>query len=861
MPEPGFNEGGQSKSSIDILMKAGGPSKLVGMEPQKVSFSGSMKMEDNQNKTILPDPIPGTVYGSARKKWEEQIEAGNIPQSVIDQANVVNLLDDEEMQRRSQEANFYAVQREEQYARRDRILGRLTNAESVADVVATLDVLKDFMDWSKAEASDPYSFRYYTKTALDGARAFSKTHQQLADEGIVRGPLRRGGTYGNAIGVDGYLVEGAQVLQNGYAIRVEKDIEEKPNGKTKVKERYYYGTEKERVALANAHEQLMRALITGQKIHEQTGAFDMNRASLEEMVKYFYIRQVGLTNEQITWVFTAADIKKITPEAPNNQESGLRRSKATRALYLLGKCETKEKMEDHLNNTFNFDKFLDQPTIKRTLEIMKTVGFVDEQAKGMTDQVKAARFLIGKGLTYDEKEKSWKVNWLDKNQRDPSKATTDKEKDKRGTGAIKEEKEVRGFLTEFGNPYTRGNRDAMYLLLNRIGSIIGDTDNIDVKIADRLFWTWGEKDELGLEVYSPENIPTGEQFLESFNRLASEDYEKWRKLADEHLRYFSLPGEPIGSDLSKIFYPQFYRLKDLLNDRPTGSPLTVDKFKRFTQSLMTLARNEVWCGRYEKDDEGKPAFKKKEDGKPELDENGRTIPIKLVETRSVREQFLGHKATDGLPEEHAKEMGEIGWDQISAPAEMEDVKIGESHELSPEQRQALEKSIGLNSGAVADNAMGYFWLMNFLAGDGNPDKRPWAFINDESPDQKKLIKASGFTAKNKFLTIVWHDSALVYGDWRKKSIEADLARKKVKVLIKEQAKEAWAIGRKAWYAGVRALPDYPTWSSQTLDYRDIESGAGKSITIVNYIEQLAVRFGFLDPKEIRRFPKQRLKII
>lgn len=736
----------------------------------------------------------------------------------------------EDEERRLQEQAFYAAQRDEQWGRRDRDLNRLQNAEKVSDVAGVLEILKDFQDWSKQEASDQYSYRMYTKTALDGARAFGKSAKQLQEEGIVESS-----GVGPAIRDDGYLDEGAKVLQNGYAIRVEKQLINLPSGKEGIKERYYFGTKAERKALAVAHEELMKNLIVTYKIHEQTGAFDINRAALDEMVKYFYIRQVGLTNEQIKWVFKAADIKKITKENPLNQESGQRRSEAMRAFYLIGMCETKEKMEAHLNDTYNLDKLLDQPNImQNALNLMRDSGFQDPDASGMADDIKVARFLIGKGLTYEND--TWKVNWLNKDQRDPSMVDTEEFKNKLGLNSVKFEKKVRGYLTEFGNPYARGNRDTMYVLGNRIGELVGDKD--DVRIADRLFWTWGERDELGLEVFSPENIPTGEELLDTFNKL-SEDYDKWRDWAEERLRYFSLPGEPIGSDLSKIFYPQFYRLKDLLNDRPTGPHLTVDKFKRFTQSLMTLARTDVWCGRYE------------------LDEEGNQTPIKLMETRSIKEQFLGHKNNDGFTDESALELGEIGWEQVTPPASMEDSQFGA--ELEPNQASAREIS-GPDAAAVGDNAMGYFWLMNFLAGNENPDKRPWAFVNDESPDPKKLMKTIGFTGKNKFLTIVWHDAALVFGDWRKKNKEAMLSHISTKKLIKDEAEAAWKQGRKDWFAGIRSLPDYPTWTRQSVDYKDMNADSPKSITLNQYIERLAVRFGFLDSKD-RGHPTKRVKVL
>lgn len=833
MPEP-IDRGEQS--SIGEFMKAGAIPKT---EPSKM---------DNRPTagTVLSEPIPGTVFGSAREKWDEQIALGNIPRTAIAEADLVNLSDpdEEENKRRTEMEMAYAYQsREEEFARRDRLLSRLMKAENPKDVAAVLEILADTQDWSKAEANDRYTYTQYVKTALDGARAFRKTAKQLEEEGIIEGPSLKDGSGGRgpAIGSDGYLVEGAKVLQRGYAIKVDeiKDLKPVRGGKevmVTVKERVYFGSDEERKALASAHEQLMRTLIVSEKIHEMTGAFDANRAALEEMVKYFYIRQVGLQNEQIGWVFTAADIDKITVEKPNNQEAGSRRSKSIRGMFIMGNCETKEKMEAHLNDTYNLEKFLDKATIERAKKLMVATNFSDPEAEnipGVDDTLRVARFLIGKGLTRENG--TWHVNWLTKDERDPSKVNTEEEKNKRGLGAVKQEKNKRGFLTEFGNPYTRGSRDTVYQLNNRLALLVGNKD--DVKIADRLFWTWGERDELGLEQFA--TLPTGEEFLKKFNELTAIDYDEWRNWANERLRYFSLPGEPIGSDLSKIFYARWYRLKDLLNDRPTGSALTINEFDRLTQSLMTLCRTEVQVG-------------------------GEGV------VRSIKEQFLGHKPNDGLSAEPAKEMGEIGWEQVTTPAEIEDAMVGEDVRSGLDKAK-VDAELGIRSGSASDNAMGYFWLMNFLAGDGNPDKRPWAMINDENPDPRKFMKASGFTAKNKFLTIVWHDAALVYGEWRKKQIEARAeegatSKDRVSRRIKKEAEAKWKRGRKNYWHGVRSLPDYSTWEDQQIKIRTVEQEQRQKsvISIVEGVSGkpgLAVRFGFMDMNEVQKPPKHRMSII
>lgn len=830
----------------------GGSTALVGSE-----------MQHNTQTTVRPDLAGNEMYSPESVKVETDTgpAKSQIDKFTSFKEAPVNLLGEEDEARTRADQEYLFHSREEEFAKRDRIYNRLSKAENPQDVAAVLDVLHDFQDWSMSEANDPYAYRQYIKTAADGAKAYGKTHEQLQKERIVVGPFVQNeeGELEEqvAIGEDGYLVEGAQIRHRGYAIRVDtiksgektrvkstvrKSIDRKSGDPIEspitieetekvanYKEKIYFGTEEERNALANAHEELMRTLIIGKLVHEQQGIFDKYRAAIGELVKVHYLNGIGLNNEHIAWVFQAKDIKKITPEAPDNQEAGLRRSKTFRMMYLQGNCETKEKMEKHLNDTYNLEQLLDSDTIKRILKLQKTLGvqYVDSDAANMPDQVKAARFLLGKGLTRNETTGQWSVAWLNKDQRDPSKATSGEE---RGIKAVKLEKGVRGFLTEFGNPYARGSRDTTYQLANRMAMVLGEPSQTidDVKIADRLFWMWGERDELSLEVYAPEAIPNGQEFLDAFNNLTAEDYGKWREWCDERLKYFAMPGEPVGSDLAKIFYPGYYRLKDLLNDRPTGSALTINGFDRLTQSLMTLARTEVNVG-------------------------GQSV------NRCMKEQLFGHKANDGLPAEPAKEMGEIEWSQVTTPATIEDALQSDDPETRTISQAARE--LGINSSAAADGATQYFWLMNFLAGDENPGKRPLAMINDESPDPKSFLKASGFTGKNKFITIVWHEPGQVFGQWREKQVEAIRAGKKLDKLVREQAEARWSLGRKNYWEGVRSLPDYPMWLDQTVRVR-LPSGSSKTYNLLELIEGtesmpgMAVRFGFLDRTEAKRYPNK-----
>lgn len=738
----------------------------------------------------------------------------------------------------------YAHLNQEEYAKRDRLLNRLMKAENTKDVAAAIEVVRDFENFHFGETIDRWTFGGLKKTALEGFRAFNKTSKKLADDEIIVGQ----------VGEDGYLVEGGRIRHDGYTIRVDRVVEQKrvvipheiydrdpaEEGAVPIRKEFevvyrdeivdkpYFGTDLERKALARANEELHKFIVTSELVQNQNSAFYMTRAGLEKMVDHFYHGQDYLTNKQIKWLFTAADIENITPQNPENQELGKRRDKASRLHYLVGICETKEQMENLLNTTYIMEEILDPETIERTLKIAEKLGKLTSQPG--TDEQKyqaAVKFLLGKNVKITVGPGGYRyemVGWKTKDQRDPLMGG-------KGADAIEDEKEVRGFLTDLGNPYAEGSRDNLYLLQARFSNLIGD--EWAVNDASRYMWTWGYFDELGLVTYTDEaNMPTGEEILEKKNTLTDEEWEEYAK---EKRKLFTLTGEPTGSDLAKIIYPYYWRLKECLLNRPAGPFLTIDKFKRLTNSFLELCSTRV-----------------------DVVDSKRRIH---KENRSIKEQWLGFKSPDGRYNEAARDLGDIEWEQVRMAGDL----LQEVGDINNE----------VDFGAVRDNAYNYFWVMNWIAGRDDIVKAPWQFIMKGVEKPTNLKEVDNYTSKIKFWKILTHGNMIVRGDWRSKYSEihnsgfSDDPSKRAKEIEKEVEEEAAKIlkkGQKDWYGGERSKPDYPEWMNMPIEFTKSDGSTGKT-DLAEFVEGknkrlgLAVRFGFMSPEQIKVYPKKRFEIL
>jgi len=736
----------------------------------------------------------------------------------------------------------YAREREEEYAKRDRLFNRLMGAENPKDVAAAIEVVRDFENFQFGETIDRWTFGAFKKAALDGRRAYGKISVDLVEDEIIEG----------SVGQDGYLAEGGRVRHPGYTIRVDQTTEQErvviphlvydrspeEEGATvirkefevvdrnKLVEKPYFGPDAERKSLANAYEEFHRFMVTSELVQNQSSAFYLTRAGLEKMVDHFYFAQDYLTNKQIKWLFTAADIEKLTPQNPENQELGKRRDKASRLHYLVGMCETKEQMENFLNTTYCLEKILDLSTIERTLKVAEKMGQLNNMPE-TDDQkyVEAVRFLLGKNVIITRGPGGYRyemVGWQTKDQRDPLKGG-------KGADAINDEKEARGFLTDLGNPYAEKSRDNLYMLQARFSNLSGD--EWAVNDASRYMWTWGLFDELGLVKYTDEkNMPTGEEILNKKNTLS---HEEWEKYAAEKRKLFTLTGEPTGSDLAKIIYPYYWRLKECLLNRPAGPFLTIDKFKRLTNSFLGLCSTEVDI----------------------VDGKGRGHK----ENRSIKEQWLGYKSVDGKYDEAAKNLGDIEWEQVRMPGDL----LQEVGNVNNE----------VDLGAVRDNAYNYFWVMNWIAGRDDIIKAPWQFVMKGVENPASLMEIGTYTNKIKFWKILAHDNMIVWGDWRSRYLamrEAnpgssfeDCAKATEERAVQEAAR-ILDKGQKDWYDGIRSMPDYSIWGSQQVKYigsEGISMGTSKEIHMLEIVERLAVRFGFLAKEDYKKTPKNRFKVV
>ena len=645
-------------------------------------------------------------------------------------------------------------------------------------------------------------------------------------------------------------------------------------------EKFDYGTENKRKELHLASKAGYERLVNTAREYTLFSVLEDMRADISGYITTTYLKLPHISNEQWSQIFNSPDIAKITPEDLENNKYGWRIDKAMRMMDLLGHAETKGKMEDFMNKP-TFEKII-EAVKDRALEIMDKTGHKDDEAKNMSDEQKVARFLIGEAAVQEENGR-WTLNGLEDNgepridrwntdeERDPSKATqeeiewweTEKERDpskatqeeiewweendkkySRGFDVVEHEKEVRGFLTEFGNVYARPEqnlRDKINLMFSKIALLLEDKGA--VRDADRYFQITGLRDEANLEVLAKR--PSVEEIIEAHKLKGEVGYDEWRKEAKKWLKWFSLPGDPTASDLSKIFYPDYFRLKDILKDRPAGPILTVYDYDRFAQSMFSLGRSDI-----------------KIDGKKEK------------QTRSILEQWRGYAEGEGMLQEKANDLGDIDWNAIKVPDKIEGLKVkDEIKELTEEkEKEKVKKLLEVSKQAIPGSLWSYYTLMNWLAGRDNKMKAPWLFVLDETENLPLLRIASTYTNKEKFLSIVWHGPAVTWGKWRHlyikyKNENEKVVEKRVKKHLSDKEEEKTQKGKRDWYKGVRNLSNFPEIMAQKVKIvKASKTGIGTyEVTMLDRVEGrldepgLAVKFGFLTKEELQENETKRLQ--
>lgn len=806
----------------------------------------------------------------------------------------------------------------------------LTNARKPKELDMVVDVIRTAENFDYGEVIDPYSFRRYERQALSNWRRYSKSHADLKKLGIIDGTIKSDGYLDGSINFHGFdiAIDKVTVNQKSYkpTITFSEDPRKNPNAepidqKWEVTvepmqiEKAYFGVDKEREALAYANKELLQQMVVSQKQHQETIIFDNNRAALEEQVKIFFLKNINMSNTQFQWFFKADNISKITPENKENGELGDKRDKAMRLMRLIGHSETKEKMEKYLNETFALEMILDTQTVDVVLNMIgeKPERIAAETPQQFADRkfLAAARYLIGNSLTVTREVrykndgtqvsvKQYELkDWLTQEERDITTTVlrAGQTLDDKGADAVSFENKklkARGWLVQDGNVFSRGEKDLQYSMAAKLAVILGG-DKFAVRDADRMFWTRGEKDELGPEIYAYKHnvvngkveyardangnlipdLPTGEELVARWNNCKTD--AEWIKLGRADLKKFSLPGEPIGSDLSKLFWSYLYRLKDQLNERPTGLLLSTDKVQRMSQSLLSLARTEVETG-YIK--------------------GGQVIKSKSL--RSLREQWDGFKGDQYLAIEEPKDLGDIEWEQVRVPQEVEEVVVQEKRSAGevdwsklkiPEAVKAaliaaegnenkaivaaVEQFFVKDDGGVGDNADGFYKLMNFLAGDGNPEKRPWAYFTNAKLDMKALTELDTWTGKNKFLQIIF-GAAGAFGDFRKYDrnevkTSGETSMKKQKGAMRKEADERTSKAKRDWYESVRSAPMYHTIRETPIKYKKYTTNGEmiqNSLTLAQVVEGksekepgLAVRYGFMPADQIGKPPQHQMNVL
>jgi len=162
--------------------------------------------------------------------------------------------------------------------------------------------------------------------------------------------------------------------------------------------------------------------------------------------------------------------------------------------------------------------------------------------------------------------------------------------------------------------------------------------------------------------------------------------------------------------------------------------------------------------------------------------------------------------------------------------------------------------------AIKGGIWAYYCLMNWLAGRDNVLKAPWLFALDEKENIRALNILETYTSKEKFLSIIWHGPAIAWGNWRERYRGHRQTEKPKKLVdaLEEEAKKAITKGKKAWYKGVRNLPQFPEFMAQKVKVIRA-TGAGYSEFEVPMLERvegrpdepgLAVNLGFMSIGEV-----------
>ena len=166
--------------------------------------------------------------------------------------------------------------------------------------------------------------------------------------------------------------------------------------------------------------------------------------------------------------------------------------------------------------------------------------------------------------------------------------------------------------------------------------------------------------------------------------------------------------------------------------------------------------------------------------------------------------------------------------------------------------------------------------MNYLAGDDNPNKRPWQFIMKNFDRADDMTEEEWYLDKIKFWKIIWHGAAVALGTWRERYLAArndpsNVGKSREECIkiaedrLDAQAAEMLEKGKEAYFDGVRSSPKYHKSLSSPVRFtiwtkeKGIQNAEIKLQQAVegrgNNNVGLAPRYGFMNASKIGNPPE------
>lgn len=347
----------ENPSSIDYMRqlgaipKPGSESNLAQKSTPDSDSSNRLQASANVDtpfKTVnLPEPIPGTAFGSQREKWQEQIAAGNIPESVLAVTNPVDVLDDEnEDDRRRRE------QAESELANRGSGRAEYVNDEALSSADRPFKIFKALrrierkLDDPRIPHSLSESYKPPGQLGIMYARqeVLSVPIDELIDDGLVTETRN-----GKIIPLD--KTGSAYAISTKELINTEDDGTIKYNilGQPAYRTEYNFGTDAQRAELSRAYERAVLEMEARSIIGEWTGVV-MNlrfRDDLNGLVNFEHETGAKLKTDHLTALFNMPDVNEMKKN-PEDHTLGDQVEEALFLNLLMLNSGTKQQMQEFL---------------------------------------------------------------------------------------------------------------------------------------------------------------------------------------------------------------------------------------------------------------------------------------------------------------------------------------------------------------------------------------------------------------------------------------------------------------------------------------------------------------------------------